>query len=57
MTREPKKDPNINPSVYYHEAEGLIKTRLFFALGNEVKKRFLQQNAHVSLKTVNFTEF
>ena len=49
--------PKVNPSVYYHEAESRIKSGLFFALGNEGKKRFLQQNAHVSLNNINFRDF
>ena len=36
-----KKGPKISPNVYYHEADARIKSRLFFALGNKGKERFL----------------
>ena len=52
-----KKGPKIIPNVYYQEADARIKSRLFFALGNEGKKRFLQQHAHVNLNTVKFKFF
>ena len=52
-----KKGPKISPNVFYHEADARIKSRLFFALGNEEKKRFLQQHAHVNLNTVKFNFF
>ena len=43
--------------MYYHEADARIKSRLFFALGNEGKKVFLQQHAHTNLNTVKFKFF
>ena len=51
------KGPKISPNVYYHEADARFKSRLFFALGNEGKKRFLQQHAHINLNTVKFKFF
>ena len=44
-------------NVYFHEADARIKSRLFFALGNKGKKRFLQQHAHTNLNTVKFKFF
>ena len=52
-----KKGPKISPNVYYHEANARIKLRLFFALENEGKERFLQQHVHVNLNTVKFKFF
>ena len=49
-----KKGPKISPNVYYHESDAGIKSRLSFALGNDGKKRFLQQRAHTNLNTVKF---
>ena len=52
-----KKGPKLSLNVYFHEADARIKSRLFFALGNEGKKRFLQQHAHTNLSTVKFKFF
>ena len=52
-----KKGPKTSPNIIYHQADARIKSRLFFALGNEGKKRILQQHALVNLNSVKFKFF
>ena len=52
-----KKGPKIERNIYYHEADQKVKSRLFFSLGTEGKKRFLQNFAHVNLATTQFKDF
>ena len=51
-----KKGLKISRNVCYHEADARIKSSFFFALGNEGKKRFLQQLAHTNLNSVNLLD-
>ena len=37
-----KKGPKLGQNIFYHEADQRIKSCLFFALGTEEKKRYLQ---------------
>ena len=52
-----RKGPRIGHNWSYHEAEARLKSRLFFALGNEGKKRFLDSYPHVDLNTSSFIDF
>ena len=52
-----RKSPKIGPNTFYHEVDQEVKSRLFFALGTEGKKRFLQDFAHVNLATTSFKDF
>ena len=52
-----RKGPRIGHNWCYHEAEARLKSRLFFALGNEGKKRFLDSYPHVDLNTSSFIDF
>ena len=52
-----KKGPKIEPNIYYYEADQRVKSRLFFSLGTEEKKRFLQNFAHGYLATTHFKNF
>ena len=50
-----RKGPRIGNNWCYHEAEARLKSRLFFALGNEGKKRFLDSYPHL-VKEGSFCE-
>ena len=52
-----RKGPRIGHNWCYHKAEARLKSRLFFALGNEGKKRFLDSYPHVDLNTSSFIDF
>ena len=41
-----RKGPRISQNWFYHEAEAQVKSRLFFALRNEGKRRFADCYAH-----------
>ena len=43
--------------VFFHEADQKIKSRLFFSLGSEGNKRFLQSHAHTDIATISFRDF
>ena len=51
------KVPRVAPGVYYYEVEQRIKSRLFFSLGSEGRKRFLQSYPHANLSAISFQEF
>ena len=40
------KGPRVAPGVFFYEVEQRIKSRLFFSLGSEGRKRFLQSYPH-----------
>ena len=52
-----KYGPQFGPNVFFHEADQRIKSRLFFSLETEGKKRLLQNYAHVDIATINFRDF
>ena len=52
-----KKGPKIGPNIYSHQADPRVKSRLFFSLGTEGKKRFFQNFVHVNLATTKFKDF
>ena len=45
------------PGVYYYEVEIRVKSRLFFLLGSEGRKRFLQSYPHADLSALSFRDF
>ena len=52
-----RKGPRIGHNWCYHEAEAGLKSRLFFALENEGKKRFLDSYSHLDHNTSSFIDF
>ena len=44
-----RKGPRISQNWFYHEAEARLKSRLFFALGNEGKRRFADSYPHTDI--------
>ena len=52
-----RKGSRIGHNWCYHEAEARLKSRLFFALGNEGKKRFLASYPHLDLNSCSFVDF
>ena len=51
------KDPRVAPGVFYYEVEQRIKSRLFFSVGSEGRKRFLQSYPHADVSAMSFKEF
>ena len=51
------KGPRVAPGVFYFEVEQRVKSRLFFSLGSEGRKRFLQSYPHADLSELTFREF
>ena len=51
------KGPRVAPGVYFYEVEQRIKFRLFFSLGSEGRKTFLQSYPHADLSAISFQEF
>ena len=45
------------PGVFFCEVEQRIKSRLFFSLGSEGRKRFLQSYRHADLSAISFQVF
>ena len=52
-----KKGPKLGQNIFYHEADQRIKSRLFFALGTEEKKLYLQSFPYTILSDINFINF
>ena len=52
-----RKGPRISRSWFYHEAEALLKSRLFFSLGNERKRRFAESIPHTDISATSFRDF
>ena len=50
------KGPRVAPGVHYYEVEQRIKSRLFFSLGSEGRKRFLQSYPDADLSAISFQE-
>ena len=51
------RGPRVAPGAYYNEVEQQIKSRLFFSLCSEGRKRFLQSYPHADLSAISFQEF
>ena len=51
-----KKVPKLGQNIFYHKTDQQFKSRLFFALGTERKKRFLQSYPHTIFSDINFKE-
>ena len=49
--------PRISQNWFYHEAEARMKSRLFFALGNEGKRHFADSYPHTDISAIPFREF
>ena len=49
--------PRVAPGVFYYEVEQRIKSRLFFLLGSEGRKRFLQSYPHADLCAISLKKF
>ena len=52
-----KKGPRISQNWFYHEAEARSKSRLFFSLGNECKRRFADSFPHTDINVSSFGDF
>ena len=52
-----RKGPRIGQNWFYHEAEARLKSRLFFALGNEGKRRFADSYPHTDIIATPIREF
>ena len=52
-----RKGPRYGLNWFYHEAEARLKSRLFFALGNEGKRRFADSYPHTDISVTPFREF
>ena len=52
-----RKGPRISQNWFYHEAEARMKPRLFFALGNEGRRRFADSFPHTDISNIPFREF
>ena len=52
-----RKGPRISQNWFYHEAEARMKSRLFFALGNEGMRRFADSFPHTDISNIPFREF
>ena len=52
-----RKGPRIGQNWFYHEAEARMKSRLFFALGNEGRRRFADSFSHTDISNIPFREF
>ena len=55
--RKCAKGPRVAPGVFYYEVEQRIKSCLFFSLGSEGRKMFLQSYPHADLSAISFQEF
>ena len=51
------KGPRVAPDVFFYDVEQRIKSRIFFSLGSECRKRFLQSYPHADLSAISFQEF
>ena len=52
-----RKGPRISKNWFFHEAEARLKSRLFFALGNEGKRRFADSYPHTDISVTPFRDF
>ena len=52
-----KKGPRIGMNWFFHEAEARAISRLFFALGNEGRKKLVQAFPHADLNQLPFRKF
>ena len=52
-----KKSPRIGMNWFFHEAEARARSSLFFAIGNEGRKKLVQAFPHADLNRLSFGEF
>ena len=52
-----RKSPRISQNWFYHESEARLKSRLFFSLGTEGKRRFADSFPHTDISTTSFRVF
>ena len=52
-----KKGPRIGMNWFFQEAEARARSRLFFTLGNEGRKKLVQAFPHADLNRLPFREF
>ena len=52
-----RKGPRNSQNWFYHEAEARMKSRFFFALGNEGRRRFADSFPHTDISNIPFREF
>ena len=52
-----RKGPRITQNWFYHEAEARLKSRSFFALGNEGKRSFADSFPHTDISVTPFRGF
>ena len=57
MEERRAKGPRVAPGVFFYELEQRIKSRLFFSLGSEGRKNFLQSFPHVDFSAISFQVF
>ena len=50
------KGSRISQNWFYHKTEARLKSRLFFALGNEGKRRFADSFPHTNISAIPFQE-
>ena len=51
-----ERGSKVGHNVFYNEVKKRIASRLFLALGNEGKKRFVQKNPHTEVSMLEFWE-
>ena len=52
-----RKGPRISQNWLYYEAEARLKSRFFFSLGNEGKRRFADSFPHTDISATSFRDF
>ena len=50
------RGPRVGHNVFYNEVQKKLASRLFFSLGTEGKKKFLQKNPHAEISKMSFRE-
>ena len=51
-----ERGPKVGHNVFYNEVQKRLTSRLFLALGTEMKKKFLQKNPHEEVSKLEFRE-
>ena len=52
-----RKGPRASQNWFFHEAEASLKSRLFFSLSNEGKRRFADSFLHTDIGVTSFRDF